>query len=94
VGKFQKAVTPKVFEVRSPHQKPALDFIGPFQLFKNSACGKSRFSYKSPLEGGSVNRCFKTPVITANAGHRKGLSRKLDYGKIAALFLHIPTSRG
>jgi hypothetical protein len=43
-------------------------------------------------EGGSVNRCFKTPVITANAGYRKGLSRKLGYGKIAALFLHIPTS--
>jgi hypothetical protein len=35
VGKFQKAVTPKVFEVRSPYQKPVirqlpLDVIGPF----------------------------------------------------------------
>jgi hypothetical protein len=34
VGKFQKAVTPKVFEVRSPYQKTCgqlpLDFIGPF----------------------------------------------------------------
>jgi hypothetical protein len=37
VGKFQKAVTPKVFEVGSPYQKPVtacnqlpLDFIGPF----------------------------------------------------------------
>jgi hypothetical protein len=46
------------------------------------------------VEGGSVNRCFKTPVIIANTGYRKGLSRKLGYGKIAALFLHIPTSRG
>ena len=46
------------------------------------------------LEGGSVNRCFKTPVIIANAGCRKRLSRKLGYGKIAALFLNIPTSRG
>jgi hypothetical protein len=46
------------------------------------------------LEGGSVNRCFKTPVIIANTGYRKGLSRKLGCGKIAALFLHIPTSRG
>jgi hypothetical protein len=24
VGKFQKAVTPKVFEVRSPYQKPVV----------------------------------------------------------------------
>jgi hypothetical protein len=48
------------------------------------------------VEGGSVNRCFKTPVIIANTGYRKGLSRKLSYGKIAALFLHIniPMSRG
>jgi hypothetical protein len=37
---------------------------------------------------------FKKPVIIANTGYRKGLSRKLGYGKIAALFLHIPTSRG
>jgi hypothetical protein len=47
-----------------------------------------------PLEGGSVNRCFKTPVIIANTGYRKGLSRKLGCGKIAALFLHVPTGRG
>jgi hypothetical protein len=33
------------------------------------------------IEGGSVNRCFKTPVIIANTGYRKGLSRKLGYGK-------------
>ena len=46
------------------------------------------------LEGGSVKRCFKTPVVIANAGYRKRLSRKLGYGKIAALFLNIPTSRG
>ena len=46
------------------------------------------------IEGGSVNRCFKTPVMIADTGYRKGLSRKLGYGKIAALFLHIPTSRG
>jgi hypothetical protein len=46
------------------------------------------------LEGGSVNRCFKTPVITANTGYRKRLSRKLGCRKIAAHFLHIPTSRG
>jgi hypothetical protein len=39
------------------------------------------------VEGGSVNRCFKTPVIIANAGYRKGLFRKLGCGKIAALFL-------
>jgi hypothetical protein len=56
--------------------------------------------YTTVLEGGSVNRCFlcfKTPVIIANTGYRrKGLSRKLGCGKIAALalFLHIPTSRG
>jgi hypothetical protein len=25
------------------------------------------------IEGGSVNRCFKTPVIIANTGYRKGL---------------------
>ena len=43
------------------------------------------------LEGGSVNRCFKTPVIIANTGCRKRLSRKLGCGKIAALFLNIPT---
>jgi hypothetical protein len=46
------------------------------------------------IEGGSVSRCFKTPVIIANTGYRKGLSRRLSCGKIAALFLHIPTSRG
>jgi hypothetical protein len=46
------------------------------------------------LEGGSVNRFFKIPVIIANTGYRKGLSRKPGCGKIAALFLHIPTSRG
>ena len=53
------------------------------------------------LEGGSVNRCFKTPVIIANAGCKKRLSRKptglqvlYRCGKIAALFLNIPTSRG
>jgi hypothetical protein len=47
------------------------------------------------IEGGSVNRCFKTPgVIIANTGYRKGLPRKLGYGKIVALFLHIPTGRG
>jgi hypothetical protein len=46
------------------------------------------------IEGGSVNRSFKTPVIIANTGHRKGPSRKLGCGKIAAHFLHIPTSRG
>jgi hypothetical protein len=46
------------------------------------------------LEGGSVKRCFKTPVVIANAGCRKRLSRKLGYGKIAALFLNVPTSRG
>jgi hypothetical protein len=33
------------------------------------------------IEGGSVNRCFKTPVIIANTGYRKGLSRKLGCGK-------------
>jgi hypothetical protein len=38
--------------------------------------------------------CFKTPVIIANTGYRKGLSRNVGCGKIAALFLHIPTSRG
>jgi hypothetical protein len=48
----------------------------------------------STVEGGSVNRCFKTPVIIANTGYRKGPSQKLSYGKIAALFLHIPTGRG
>jgi hypothetical protein len=46
------------------------------------------------VEGGSVNRCFKTPVIISNTGYRKRLSRKLGCGKIAALFLHVPTSRG
>jgi hypothetical protein len=45
------------------------------------------------IEGGSVNRCFKTPVIIANTGYRKGLPRKLGCGKIAAPFLNIPTSR-
>ena len=49
---------------------------------------------RGTVEGGSVNRCFKTPVIIANTGYRKGLSRKLGCEKIAALFLHIPTSRG
>jgi hypothetical protein len=49
---------------------------------------------RGTVEGGSVNRCFKTPVIITNTGYRKGLSRKLSCGKIAALFLHIPTSRG
>jgi hypothetical protein len=34
------------------------------------------------------------PVIIANAGHRKELPRKLGCGKIAAFFLHIPTSCG
>jgi hypothetical protein len=46
------------------------------------------------LEGGSVNTCFKKPVIIANTGYRKRPSQKLGYGKIAALFLNIPTSRG
>jgi hypothetical protein len=27
VGKFQKAVTPKVFEVRSPYQKPVINYL-------------------------------------------------------------------
>jgi hypothetical protein len=26
VGKFQKAVTPEVFEVRSPYQKPVISY--------------------------------------------------------------------
>jgi hypothetical protein len=29
VGKFQKAVTPKVFEVRSPYQKPVISYCTP-----------------------------------------------------------------
>jgi hypothetical protein len=37
---------------------------------------------------------LKTPVIIANTGHRKGLSRELGYGKPAASFLHIPASHG
>jgi hypothetical protein len=36
---------------------------------------------------------FKAPVIIANAGYRKGLSRKLGSGIPAAFFLHIPASR-
>jgi hypothetical protein len=47
-----------------------------------------RTEVASTVEGGSVNRCFKTPVIIAYTGYRKGLSRKLGCGKIAALFLH------
>jgi hypothetical protein len=52
--------------------------------------------YGALIEGGSANiiGVLKTPVIIANTGHRKGLSRKLGCGKIAPLFLHIPTSRG
>jgi hypothetical protein len=34
------------------------------------------------------------PVQIANIGYRKGLSRKLGYGKIAAFFLRFPTYRG
>jgi hypothetical protein len=30
--------------------------------------------YARDLEGGSVNRCLKTPVTIANAGHRKVFS--------------------
>jgi hypothetical protein len=32
---------------------------------------------------------FKTPVIIANTGYRKGLSRKLGCGKPAAFFLQV-----
>ena len=49
---------------------------------------------RSQVEAGSVNRFFKTPVIFANTGYGKGLSRKLGCGKIAALFLHITTGLG
>ena len=45
----------------------------------------------SSIEGGSVNRCFKVPVIIANTGtgYKKGLPRILGSGKPAAFPLHI-----
>jgi hypothetical protein len=65
-----------------------------YEFITVSLLERLRYNTARPLEGGSVNRCFKTPVIIANTEYRKGLSRKLGCGKIAALFLHIPTSRG
>ena len=63
-------------------------------LYRTAGPPMSYVVFKTDIEGGSVIRCFKKPVIIANTGYRKGLSQKLGSGKPEAFFLHIPTGRG
>ena len=52
VGKFQKGVTPKVFEVRSPYQKPVISYPwilqGHFNFLKIRPVGKADFLINPP----------------------------------------------
>jgi hypothetical protein len=46
VGKFQKAITPKVFEVRSPYRKPVISY--PIFFLKFRPVEKADFLINPP----------------------------------------------